>query len=168
PLLEALGQVLAEDVRAPFDLPPMDNSAMDGYALLGADIRGASPASPISLKIVGQAFAGHPGDQAVGPGTAVRIMTGAPIPPGADTVVPFEETDELEQRARGIRGLDIQQIGIKVEMPLGANVRPAAEDVRRGDLILSAGSVLGPAHLGVLASLGYGTVSVFRRPVVAI
>src|SRR5438552_2897656 len=100
PLLEALGQVLAEDIRAPFDLPPMDNSAMDGYALLAGDIRGASEHTPVSLKIIGQAFAGHPGDQRVGPGTAVRIMTGAPIPPGADTVVPFELTDELEQRAR--------------------------------------------------------------------
>ena len=116
-LLQALGQVLAEDIHAPFDVPPMDNSAMDGYALLAHDIRGAASHNPILLRVTGHVAAGHPGDLRVEPGSAVRIMTGAPVPPGADTVVPFEETDELEQRARGIPGSRIQEIRIKVEMP---------------------------------------------------
>lgn len=168
PLRDVLGQVLTVDIHAPFDVPPMDNSAMDGYALRSTDIRGASPAAPALLTVTSHVAAGHPGNSPVIPGTAARIMTGAPVPSGADTIVPYELTDEMEQRARGIRGTEIREIRIKVDLPYGANFRPAGEDVRRGDLILAAGTLLRAAHLGVLASLGYGTAPVYRRPTVAI
>lgn len=167
-LLEALGQALAQDVRAPFDVPPMDNSAMDGYALLAVDIKDASPENPIRLDVIGQVAAGHPGDYRVVPGAAVRIMTGAPVPPGADTIVPYEETDEVDQRMRGTPGAGIREIRIRRALPEGTNLRPRGEDVAEGALILDAGAALGAAHVGVLASLGYGTVQVTRRPAVAI
>ena len=168
PLLEALGQALAQDVRAPFDVPPMDNSAMDGYALVAADIAAASPDNPIRLDVIGHVAAGHPGDYRVVPGAAVRIMTGAPVPPGADTIVPYEETDEVDQRMRGTPGAAIREIRIRRALPVGTNLRPRGEDVAKGALILETGAVLGAAHLGVLASLGYATVQVTRRPTVAI
>ncbi len=168
PLLETLGQTLAEDLHAPFNVPPMANSAMDGYALRHADIRGASPGAPVPLEIIGLAAAGHPCAVAVAAGTAVRIMTGAPVPPGADTVVPFEETDEMDQRSRGRRSADLTRIAIRSEFSLGACVRPAGGDAPQGALIVAKGTVLGPAHVGVIASLGSATALVIRRPVVAI
>ena len=168
PLLEALGQVLAEDIHAPFDVPPMANSAMDGYALQHADIRSAAAGSPVTLRVIGLVAAGYVADRRVQPGTTLRIMTGAPIPAGADTVVPFEETDELDQRARGVSSANLTTIGIRSALPTGSNVRPAAEDVQKGSLILPRETLLRPAHLGVLASLGIVAPRVIRRPVVAI
>lgn len=168
PLLNALDRVLAEDIYAPFDIPPLANSGMDGYALREEDIRGASSQTPVTLKLVGQVAAGYMPSHSVTSGTAVRIMTGAPIPPGADTVIPFEETDEVDQRSRGISSADLRQIGIRVALPQGFNVRPAGEDVRRGALVLGEGTALRSAHLGVLASLGLPKVRVIRPPVVAI
>src|SRR5262249_24379670 len=94
PLLDALGQTVAEDVRATFDIPPLDNTAMDGYAVQAADTAGASESHPVTLRMIGELAAGYVFDQPVEPGTALRIMTGAPMPAGADTIVPFEETDE--------------------------------------------------------------------------
>src|SRR5436190_9453494 len=94
PLLDALGQVLAEDVVAPFDIPPLDNTAMDGYAVRAADTANASEASPRELRVVGDLAAGYVAETPVGAREAMRIMTGAPMPPGADAIVPFEETDE--------------------------------------------------------------------------
>ena len=129
-LLDCLGQVLAEDIRSPLDLPPLSNSAMDGYAVLSADIQGASPESPRNLEVIGLVAAGQVSNQTVVSGVAIRIMTGAPIPAGADAVVPFEETDEVERRQAG-RPLD--QVAIYSSLPVGVNVRPAGEDVRRGD-----------------------------------
>src|SRR5688572_7983964 len=90
PLLDALGQVMAEDVVAPFNVPPLDNSGMDGYAVQAASTDGASPERPVVLRVIGEIAAGSLPDLAVGPGTAIRIMTGAPVPPGADSIVPFE------------------------------------------------------------------------------
>ena len=165
PLLESLGLVLAEDIVAAFDIPPWDNSAMDGYAVRHSDIRGAGQDSPRSLRVIGHVAAGQWPRQEVLPGTGIRIMTGAPIPPGADTVVPFEETDEMERKAN-CRSLE--EITIQREMPKGASVRGAAEDVPSGDAVLTSGTVLRPSEIGVLASLGYATVRVIRRPVVAI
>ena len=98
PLLDALGQVLAEDATARHDIPPLDNSAMDGYAVRAASVEGASQNAPVNLKVVGAVAAGQLPSDTVEPGTTVRIMTGAPIPPGADSIVPFEETDEVERR----------------------------------------------------------------------
>jgi molybdopterin molybdotransferase len=165
PILEALGQTLAEEVDATFDIPPLDNSAMDGFAVRHADIAGASADSARSLPVIGQVAAGQLPDRAVGPGTAIRIMTGAPIPQGADTVVPFEETDELERKAAG-KALD--QIAIRMDVGLGANVRPAGEDVARGQRVLERDTVLRPPEVGILASLGRDLVRVVRRPQVAI
>lgn len=165
PLLEALGQVLAEDATSLHDIPPLDNSAMDGYALQASSVQNASEDSPVTLSVIGSVAAGELPDTTVKPGTAVRIMTGAPVPPGADSVVPFEETDEIERRNSG---LDMTEIGIKIAALKGSDIRPAGQDVRKGTLVLPAGTVLRPSEIGVLASLGFGSVKVVRRPVVAI
>jgi len=165
PILECLGQVLAENVSSPLDLPPLANSGMDGYALIHSDIQGASSANPSQLTVIGTVAAGHVSSQRVTPGTAIRIMTGAPVPDGADTVIPFEETDEVERRKSG-KTLD--EIGIQADLPKYCNVRPAGEDVQEGQLVLTAGTVVRAAEVGVLASLGLSQARVIRRPVVSI
>ena len=165
PLLETLGQVLVEGAVSTFDIPPWDNSAMDGYAVRYQDVRGTGHDHPKSLRVIGHVAAGQLPHQEVRPGTAIRIMTGAPIPPGADTVVPFEDTDEVERKAAG---RSPEEVAIQRGIPQGANVRRAAEDVPRGELILPKGTVLRPSEIGVLASLGYAIVKVVRRPAVAI
>jgi len=161
PLLESLGQVLAEDIRAGFDVPPLDNSAMDGYAVRYADVSAASPENPVTLSVIDTIAAGAVSRLTVTTGTAARIMTGAPLPAGADTVVPFEETDETT------RGEVIDRIGIH-RASQAANVRRAGEDISKGSLVIAAGTRLGPAQLGVLASLGHAEINVIRRPVVAV
>ena len=166
PLLDTLGQVLAEEVLSPLDLPPLANSAMDGYAVRNQDIQGASPDSPKSLDVIGIVAAGQVSTQTVVRGTTIRIMTGAPIPAGADTVVPFEETDEVARR-RGA-GHSSDHIAILSSLPLGGNVRPAGEDVHTGQHVLQPGIVIRPSVIGVMASLGIQTVKVVRRPVVSI
>jgi len=121
PLLDALGQVLAEDVSAAFDIPPLDNSAMDGYAVRARDTDGAAGDAPVSLRVTGEVAAGYVFEGEVTAGTAVRIMTGAPIPAGADAVVPFEETDEpFERPPQGARHLDATVRVFKAARP-GAN-----------------------------------------------
>jgi molybdopterin molybdotransferase len=167
PLLDALGQTLAEDVRAGLDLPPLANTAMDGYAVRAADTAGATPAAPRELRVTGYLAAGAVYEGSVGPGEAVRIMTGAPIPAGADAVVPFEETDEQEQTASWSEA-PRERVRIDVEARPAANVRPAGEDVRTGEVVLPAGTVIGAAQVGVLASLGLAEAPVVRRPLVAI
>lgn len=153
PLLEALGRVLAEEVTADRDIPPLPNSAMDGYAVRAADVAQV----PARLRVIAEAPAGHLCPMEVGPGTAVRIMTGAPIPVGADTVVPFEHTHP-----------DGEWVEILRETPPGANVREAGEDVRAGQVVLTPGRVLRPQEIGMLAALGRTEVAVIRRPRVAI
>ena len=165
PLLDCIGQVLAEDIRSPLALPPLANSGMDGYAVIQADIVGASPAKPSNLSVIGIVAAGHMPDKTVVPGTAIRIMTGAPVPNGADTVIPFEETDEVERKREG-KPLD--QVKIFSDMPFGCNVRPAGEDVSVGMLVLEKGTSIRAAEVGVIASLGMDKVKVIRRPVVAV
>lgn len=165
PLLDAPGQVLAVPIESPLDLPPLANSAMDGYAVRQGDIRGASASSPRQLKVIGLVAAGQVSTQAVVPGASIRIMTGAPIPNGADTVVPFEQTDEVQRRTSG---RSMNEVAILADLPVGCNVRPSGEDVRRGQLVLEAGIVVRPAEVGVMASLGLTTVQVIRRPVVSI
>ena len=164
PVLECLGLTLAEDINSPLDLPPLANSAMDGYAVLHADIADAN-GTPPTLSVISAVAAGQVSDQTVTAGNAIRIMTGAPVPAGADTVVPFEETDELDRRRNG-QALD--EIEIRKALPLGSNVRPAGEDVRAGELVLPAGTVVRPAEAGVMASLGLSKARVIRRPVVAV
>jgi molybdopterin molybdotransferase len=157
PILEALGRVLGEDVFASADIPPLDNSAMDGYAIRAEDIIGASHDHPVRLRIVGSLAAGYTFQQAVEPGTAVRIMTGAPIPRGADTVVRFERTRR-----------DGSEVEVLEAIERGRNIRRAGEDVQRGQLILFSGSLLRPQEIGMLASVGRSEVLASRRPRVAI
>ena len=165
PLLDCIGQVLAEDIKSPLALPPWANSGMDGYALRHSDIAGASHENPKHLEVIGVVAAGHMPDQTVESGTAIRIMTGAPVPDGADTVVPFEETDET---ARKREGKPLDKVAIFADMPTGCNVRPAGEDIRPGTLVLERGIVVRAAEVGVIASLGIDKVKVVRRPIVAV
>ena len=138
---------------------------MDGYAVIQADIVGASPAKPSNLSVIGIVAAGHMPDKTGVPGTAIRITTGAPVPNGADTVIPFEETDEVERKREG-KPLD--RVQIFADMPFGCNVRPAGEDVSVGMLVLEKGTSIRAAEVGVIASLGMDKVKVIRRPVVAV
>ncbi len=163
PILECLGQVLDEDVYSPIDVPPLDNSAMDGYALQAESTGGATRSSPRFFDVIGEVSAGSIADQEVGPQTAIRIMTGAPLPQGADSVVPFEDTDEALRPER-----PILQIGVLCQISKGGNVRRAGEDIARGQMVLESGAELGPAEVGVLASIGRSEARVIRRPVVAI
>jgi molybdopterin molybdotransferase len=158
PLLEADGLVLASDIHARFDIPALANSAMDGYAVRSDD-------QATVLRVVAQVQAGQMPLTPVEAGTAVRIMTGAPLPEGADAVVPFEMTDEPKLLAAG---LPLTEVTIH-EGPLsGQHIRPAGEDVARGSLVLKRGHLLDPPSIGSLASLGYAQVPVVRRPRVAI
>ncbi len=170
PLLAARGQVLAEDIHGGFSIPPLDNTAMDGYAVRAADTAGATYETPVTLRVTGYLAAGSVFDGSVGPGEVVRIMTGAPIPDGADSIVPFEETDEQDPEHAGSHWEQAprESVRIDVEARPGANIRRAGEDIREGDLVLSAGTVLGPAQIGVLASLGRAEVLAIRRPRVTI
>jgi molybdopterin molybdotransferase len=168
PILEALGQVLAEDVSSPMFIPPLANSAMDGYAVQSSDITGATPDTPKSLRVIGQVAAGQLPQNEVVPGTAVRIMTGGPIPPGADTVVPFEDTDEYDLKSSGMGLSDIAEIKVNIGASEGSNVRPAGQDISKGQTVLKKGMLLRPSEIGVLASVGRDMVEVVRRPVVAV
>lgn len=165
PILDCSRQVLAEDIRSTIDIPPLDNSAMDGYAVKAEDIRGASEASPKILSVTGKVAAGSMPKGEVKRGSAIRIMTGAPLPQGADAVVPFEDTDEIARKASHD---DLSQIGILREVREGMNVRRKGEDIAKGSLVLKKGTVLRPSEIGVIASLGRPTVAVIRRPVVSI
>ncbi len=140
PLIEALGQVLDEEIAAPFDIPPLDNTAMDGYAVRARETAGASPDVPVVLRVVGEVAAGYVFDGEVGPGTAVRIMTGAPVPAGGDAIVPFEETDEpFEKAPAGARKLS-SEVRVFKEAHPGANIRRAGEDVRAGQVVVERGT----------------------------
>jgi molybdopterin molybdotransferase len=165
PILDCLGQVLAEDVYSSIDIPPLDNSAMDGYAVRAEDTRGASESSPRYLVVVGEVAAGSMPTKEVNPGTAIRIMTGAPLPEGADAVVQFEDTDEVGRKSSSE---ELSRIGILCRAKKGLNVRCRGEDIAAGNLILEKGTVLRPQEIGVLASLGHSTMLVIRRPIVAI
>src|SRR6266545_2658566 len=157
PLHEALGCVLAEDVTAAEDLPPFANSAMDGFALRAADVAGAGEDDPVPLRLAGEVFAGSARLPRVEPGTAVRIMTGGPLPPGADTVIPVERTS--------VAGETVQ---IRLAAGERAFVREAGEDVRAGVVVLEGGRPLDPAAIGMLASVGRREVPVHPRPRVAV
>ena len=157
PIVDALGRVLAADVYADVDIPPHSNSSMDGYAVLAADTAGASREAPARLRVVGELAAGYVTETKVEPGTTIRIMTGAPIPPGADAVVKVEDTASEDE-----------WVEIFATAPLGQYIRPAGEDVRQGELVLRRGTVVRPQEIGMLATLGQKDVSVVRRPRVAI
>jgi molybdopterin molybdotransferase len=165
PILEADGLVLAGDVFAGVDVPPFANSAMDGYAVRSIDTVGATGDDPVALELIGSSAAGSAASPMVRPGTAVRVMTGAPIPTHADAVVRFEDTDEFESSPALHQGNSIR---IRHPAKPSQNVRTAGEDVRRGSLALSRGTILRPPEIGLLAALNLTTVQVHRRPRVAI
>src|SRR5690349_1884484 len=149
PLLAALGSVLAEDVAAPVDLPPWDNSAMDGFAVRSADVAGASADRPVVLRVVDDVPAGGFPSRALERGEAARIMTGAPVPAGADGVIRVEHTDGGSEI-----GTPGARISIASDADAGKNVRPRGEDVRAGATVLRAGTVLRAPDLAVAVSLG--------------
>ena len=153
PLLDALGAVLAEDAVADRDIPPFRNSAMDGYAVRADDVREAGA----RLRVVGSVAAGTMPATPVGRGEALRIMTGAPVPDGADTVVRVEDTDNGSNT-----------VTVTSAVPAGTAVRQAGEDLRRGETVLRSGTVLRAADLGVLASIGRAKITAIRRPNVAL
>ena len=158
PLVRALGCTLAELLVAGVPLPPFDNSAMDGYAVIADDTRGASPEKPRVLRVAEDVPAGTAPSRRVEPGAAARIMTGAPMPDGADAVVIVEDT---RSRARG-------EVEVLAAANPGDNIRPAGEDVQRGQVALSPGQVLGPGELALAAALGRSAVTTVRRPRAAI
>ena len=153
PAVEAVGSVAAEPIVATEPVPPFANSAMDGYAVRSADTLTA----PVALREVATTLAGSVNTAAVGPGQAVRIMTGAPVPDGADAIVPVEVVE------RGV-----ESVRIAHPVPAGQHVRPAGDDIKPGDVVMTAGTVITPVHLGVLASLGVAKVAVVRRPRVGV
>ncbi len=155
PLLETLGRVTAAKVISPSPVPSFDNSAMDGFAVRGADLVGAAHGE--GLLITAEIPAGRPSGESLEPGCAARIMTGAPLPEGADTVVQVEHVEERDGR-----------VFVTTAPAMGKNVRYAAEDVRRGDVVLPGGAPVGPAEIGLLTSIGVEELAVARRPRVAI
>jgi len=156
-IIGSLGRVIGEDIIAPRDIPPLDNSAMDGYAVRAADIKRASRDNPISLKVIEDLPAGALPKSNVRAGQAVRIMTGAPIPGGADAVVMVENTERAGDEVSIFQGV-----------PAGENIRRAGEDVQKGDRVIPKGSVIRAAEVGMLASVGRASIYVHQRPVVAI
>ena len=157
PLPEVLGLPLCEDVTSPVELPGFDNSGMDGYAVRAADLDGAGDDTPVRLPVVGESAAGQTKAYALAAGTALRIMTGAPMPSGADAVVPVEWTD------RGVAEVRIRQAP-----KVGQHVRHAGEDVRIGDPLLDEGALLGPRQIGLLAAIGRAQVQARPRPRVVV
>jgi molybdopterin molybdotransferase len=166
-ILDAQGRVLAEDIFSNVAIPPFDSTSMDGYAVRAEDTAEATPETPVTLRVVADVPAGTVADVPVGPGEAARIMTGAPLPQGADAVVPVEETDKWLDSNREPRGKGAT-VKILKAARVGANVRPTGGDMQPGELVLPKGVVVRPAEIAVLATLGHSHVSVIRRPRVAV
>jgi molybdopterin molybdotransferase len=161
-LPHALGRVLARSIVSPIDLPRWNNSAMDGFAVRALDVAGAAPGSPIQLRVVGDVPAGAFPERPLRSGEAVRVMTGAPVPEGADGVIRVEHTDG------GTRSGGVETVTIRDDQDAGRNIRLAGEDVRAGSEVLEAGRLLRPGELGLAASVGAGLLEVHRRPRVAL
>ena len=155
--LASAGRVLSQDVVASVTIPPWNNASMDGFAVRAEDVRGASAAAPVELPVAASISAGQFAPRELRPGEAMRIMTGAPVPPGADSVIRIEDTDGGKKR-----------VSIRDARDAGKNVRPAGEDFEKGETLAEAGTVISPALIGVLLSSGKVKVSVHRRPKVAI
>lgn len=158
PLDEALGLTLAADIVSAWTLPPFDNSAMDGFALRAADTDGATPDAPAILRVTGTVAAGHAGETPLGPGEAIRIMTGAPVPEGADAV----------ERVERVSNLESDRIALASPVKPGENIRPAGEDVRKGGTILTGGAPITAATIALLAATGRASAPVHRRPRVGV
>ncbi|MBI3752788.1 MAG: molybdopterin molybdotransferase MoeA [Deltaproteobacteria bacterium] len=161
-ILSSLGRVLGEDIAASVDNPPWDNSAMDGYAVRAIDTRGASRNNPVILKVIEDLPAGYVARKAMKKGEAIRIMTGAPMPEGADAVVMVEETEKSEVRSQK------SEVRIFRETKIGENVRKAGEDFKKGGTVLTKGATIRPAEIGLLAAVGKAHVPVYQRPRVAV
>jgi molybdopterin molybdotransferase len=163
-ILDSLGQVIAQDIVSPVNIPSNENSAMDGFALKARDVKNASKVKPVRLKIIGEVPAGTWPLVAVADGECVKIMTGGIVPQGADTVVPVELTSAYKngQQSGG------ENVEIFSELETGANIRRPGEDISKGEKIISYGKMIRPAEVGVLASLGIRDVEVIKRPRVAI
>jgi molybdopterin molybdotransferase len=157
PLARALGLALAEEIQSEVPIPPFDNSAMDGFAVRAADLAGAETRSPVRLTVAGESRAGSPAGRTLGPGEAIRISTGAPVPRGADTILRQENAVEVDGR-------------IETDVPLapGSDIRRAGEDIEPWQTVLSEGATIGAAELGVLASIGRDSVACRRRPRLAL
>ena len=162
-LIEADGHTLSESIFAPINLPGSDNSAMDGYCVKSENVKTATRNSGVLLKVLGQVQAGDLPSEVVKNHSAIRIMTGAPIPRGCDTVVPWELTDEQNRHTQAI-----DEIMIYHPAQVGDHVRPKGEDTRQGDLVLKKGASLNPPSIGILASLGFDHVEVIKRPTIGI
>ena len=156
-LQEAAGRVLAVDVKAPGDVPAFDRAAMDGYALRGEETFGAGPYNPLELQVVGLSLPGKPYQASLARGQAVRIMTGAPVPVGADAVLPAESAEEIAGRLR-----------LTDAVPPGRHVGRRGEDIQAGSVVFEVGRRLRPQDVGILASLGLSPISLVRRPTVTI
>ena len=156
---DSIGRALAEEIVASATLPPWDNSAMDGYAVRAVDLDGADPSSPVELRVVGAVLAGETDSPVVEPGCAVRIMTGAPVPPGADTVVRVEDTDAESESGR---------VRIFKDRDRGRHVRGAGQDMMLGESLLEPGHTVTPGSVGVLSAAGREAVVVHRAPSVGV
>jgi molybdopterin molybdotransferase len=164
PIVEALDRVLAEDIVSTINIPPFANSAMDGYAVRAEDVVNASSESPLVLSVIDEVPAGAVPSCRVQPGTAVRIMTGAPVPAGSDAVIPFELTSEGRDKTQYVSG----NVAIYKPVGPGDNVREAGEDIKKGQTVLTVGQILRPPDIGILAAMGHPQVTVVRQPRVAI
>ncbi|MGA1195122.1 MAG: gephyrin-like molybdotransferase Glp, partial [Candidatus Latescibacterota bacterium] len=158
-LMDALGYVLAEDVQSDINMPPFDKATMDGYALQGADIASASGNTPVVLEVIEEIPAGTVPQKRVGPGQAARIMTGAPVPQGADTVIMVEDT-ESEAQGQKVKVLDVTDVG--------ENIARLGEDVTVDQVVLKKGTRIRPPEIGILATVGTVRVPVFRKPIVGV
>ena len=154
---QALGRVLTEDVVSRINNPPLDNSAMDGYAVIAGDIQSATPENPVKLEMVEEIAAGYTAKGTLKPGQTMRIMTGAPIPPGADAVLMQEDTQKDGDSILCLDRADVEE-----------NIRRAGEDIKIGESVLKKGTTLSPAHIGMLAVIGRSQIAVSQRPTVAI
>jgi len=160
-ILESVGSVISENIISEINVPPLDNSAMDGYAVIKNDLLKADDENIIYLDVIEEIPAGTIPKLSLSPGQASRIMTGAPIPSGSDAVVPFEDTNELENN-------DKNKIGIKISVKNLENIRKKSEDIKKGSVIIKKGSLITSATVGVMASIGLEKVSVIRKPIIGI
>ncbi len=165
PLSDCLGHVLSKDISSIIDVPPWNNSAMDGFAVIANNTQGSSDSNPVKLNVIDSVYAGDMPNLKVSHNTAIRIMTGAPIPDGANAVVPFEQTNEIQQQ------LNSKQLNtIDILKPVKENdyIRFRGEDIKSGDSIFTKGTILRPSEIGVLATLGFKEIPVIRKPKIAI
>jgi len=168
PILDAQGRVLAEEIVSDIAVPPFNNSAMDGYAVRSVDVAAATAESPVQLGVIDSVAAGSVAEKSLLPGTAIRIMTGAPMPEGADAVVPYEDTSDFDRSKDDRLAAPADKIVVRCAVEARDHVRPAGEDIYLGERVLASGRVVRAQEIGVLASVGYESVRVHRRPRVAI